>query len=234
MLLGEREAVVGWKVVGARRGAAAVQLPVEKGERDVVRRPDNRSGLEQLARRVGHSAAMDEVVDQLPGRPQRAEHEHRHEDDREHAQPARAAVDRARVACDHGHEQHPFDEREQPLRPQPLGARQQNREDHRREHGAGHGPARLADDAVVCVRAGGRRGIRPPIRTGRHPGTHPTKSPEGSSRRDLRMEAAAALTVARATAREGRYPDRSGRSERPDMGSVSRSPPGRGCWPGRP
>ena len=78
-----------WKVVGARRSATAVELPVEKRERDVVRRPDDSSGLEQLARRVRHRAAMDEVVDQLPGRPERAEHEHRDEHDRERAQQPR-------------------------------------------------------------------------------------------------------------------------------------------------
>ena len=68
------------------------RAPIQKGERDVVRHPDDRPGLEQLTRRVRHCAAMDEVVDQLHRRPQRAQHEHRYEHDRERAQPARAAV----------------------------------------------------------------------------------------------------------------------------------------------
>jgi hypothetical protein len=72
---------MGWKLVGTGCCAAAVEFPVEKGECDVVRHPDDRSGLEQFTRRVRQRAAVDEVVDQLHGRPQRAEDEHRDQHD---------------------------------------------------------------------------------------------------------------------------------------------------------
>src|SRR5512132_3318776 len=55
----------------------------------------------------------------------------------------------SRVADDHGYEQHPFSERESPPRACLYSVRQQDREDHRREHGAGHGPTGLACELIV-------------------------------------------------------------------------------------
>src|ERR1044072_1915844 len=61
---GEFEAVPG--AVGTRRSAAAVKLPEEQREREVVRHPDERTGLEEVGRRIRLRGSMDEVVDQ-PG-----------------------------------------------------------------------------------------------------------------------------------------------------------------------
>ena len=75
---------MGGHVVGARGRATAVELPVQQRERDVVRHPDDRAGLEQVAGRVRLRAAVDERVDQERGRPQRPDDEHGDERDREH------------------------------------------------------------------------------------------------------------------------------------------------------
>ena len=81
-LLREREVGVAGGV-GARRRAAAVQLPVEQRERDVVRHPDDGSGFEQVARRVRLVPPWMRVVDQQHRRPERADDEHSDEDDGE-------------------------------------------------------------------------------------------------------------------------------------------------------
>jgi hypothetical protein len=96
-------------VVGARSGAARVEFPVEKSEGDVVRCPDDESGLEQVARRVRLRAAVDEIVDQLHGGPHRAEDEQRHERNRKRPEQGRAAADLDWVDRDQDDQQHPFD-----------------------------------------------------------------------------------------------------------------------------
>ena len=159
-LLREREVGVGRNVMGARGSAAAVEFPVEKSERDVVRHPDDRSGLEQVSRGVRLRPPVDEVADQLHRRPQCAEHEYGDQHNRERPKLARTTTNRDRVAGDHGHEQHPFNEREHPLRPQLHRVRQQDREDHRCQHRAGHRPSRLADDDSIPGRLGVTGGYR--------------------------------------------------------------------------
>ena len=113
-LLWEAEVGVAHGVVGARRRASSVQLPVEQRERDVVRHPDDGSGLEEVACRVRLCATVDEIVDQQHRRPERAEDEDRDEDDGECPELPRTAVDPAGIASDQSYQQQAFDQREQP------------------------------------------------------------------------------------------------------------------------
>ena len=63
-------------------GTAAVQLPEEQRKREVVRHPDERTGLEKVARGIRLRAAVDEIVDQLARRPERSEDQDDDECDR--------------------------------------------------------------------------------------------------------------------------------------------------------
>ena len=60
----------------------------------------------------------------------------------------RTPVDPPRIADDVSDEQHTYDHREQPVRAEPQVVRHQDGEDNRGEYGAGHRPARLADDQI--------------------------------------------------------------------------------------
>ena len=95
-------------------------------------------------------------LDQLHGRPQRAEHEDADEQDREHAKPVRADVDLARVAQHDADEQHAGDHRQQKLRPGPQLVGQELGQDHRDHDRDGHRPARLADDDLVVASGSAR------------------------------------------------------------------------------
>ena len=129
--------------------------------------PDDRPRFEEIARRVRLGAAVDEVVDQYHGRPQGSEHEDGDEHDGEHAQLSRATIDPPRVACDDGHEQDAFDQREQPCRTRTHRVGQEDRQHHRCDDRSGHRPASFADDhsvrarprAARCRRRGHRAGI---------------------------------------------------------------------------
>ncbi len=156
-VLREREVRVHRCAVRALRCSAAVELPVEQRERDAVRHPNDRAGFEQVAGRVRLRAAVDEVVDQHHRRPQRPDHEHGHEPDREHAQLSRAARDRARVGCDHCDEQQGLDRREHPLRAQPNVVGQEHGQDDRGDDRAHHRPARLRSRGLAA------QGFHPPI-----------------------------------------------------------------------
>ncbi len=150
-VLGEGEVDVGRHVVCTRRRTASVELPVEQGERDVVRYPHGRAGREEIACRIRLRAAVDEVVDQLGRRPQRSENEHGHKADGEHPELPGAPRDRAGIADDQGDEQAAFDEWKQPPRPETQLVPEDDREHHRREDGGHHRPARLAGDVLLPI-----------------------------------------------------------------------------------
>jgi hypothetical protein len=134
----------------ARAGvrAAAVDEPVEQREGDVVAEPDERAAGQQLVRGLGHALALDQVVDQEPGRPQRRDHEHADEEQREAPQPHALGAARG-IAGDQYQDHHGLDPGGEPRNVHRAVARQpdaqgdvQHQEHEHRRHGR---PARLCD-----------------------------------------------------------------------------------------
>lgn len=97
--------------------AAAVELPEEQREGDVVRDPDDRTGPQERTGRVRFRTTLDEMGDQEGRRPQRAEHEEGHEADRKRPEPSREACDLGRLADEEGEQQQPFDQGRSQLGP---------------------------------------------------------------------------------------------------------------------
>ncbi|MER5202719.1 hypothetical protein [Streptomyces sp. NPDC002825] len=99
-LLGEGERGCGGHVVGAGGGPAAVEFEVQQGEGEDRTGPHRAAGLQQTDGGVGLLPGMEDVVDQLNGRPDGAEGQNSHQGDRHASQGGRASVDPARVAGD--------------------------------------------------------------------------------------------------------------------------------------
>ena len=136
---------------------------------------NHEADLEQLARGVRQLAAVNEVADELHRRPQCAEDEDADEQDRQHAQPVRRAVDLARIAQHHADQQQPGDHRQHELRSGPQLVGQQLGQDHRDHDGGRHRPAGFADDDRGVAAIGTQ------IRAGRGHGRDRKPSPRARS-----------------------------------------------------
>jgi hypothetical protein len=107
----------------ARDRPAAVHKPVKQGEGDVVAEPGQTAGGEQLRWRVRKWGALDQVVDEEDGLPERRSEQEGDEGEAGRSQPLSAARNARMVARDESDHQHCFDGGHKPPNPNGTSGR---------------------------------------------------------------------------------------------------------------